>query len=143
MATADELRALAERVMRFEGPCRETDAEILAAIGEYVLEKRAKDRKAWWYRVSDGVRSFDASHGGFGWPPTHPRFTASLDAAMTLVPEGWTGLIPVSGGDDAWLWREGTIGAKGPRIRAATPALALTAAALLACAALKETDDDA
>ena len=65
-----------------------------------------------------------------------PRFTrfldaeAWLDAAMMLVPQGWTGLIPVRGGRDeeAWLWpKDGTMN-KGYRCAADTPAEALLAA---------------
>lgn len=61
-----------------------------------------------------------------------PPFTASLDAALMLVPEGWTGIVPITGGDDAWLWQERALAGTGHRCRAATPALALCAAALRA-----------
>lgn len=64
-----------------------------------------------------------------------PRYTASLDAALSLVPEGLDfavghGIETEHGGssvDYAWCG-EG----KGPLIFAATPAVALTAAALRA-----------
>ena len=61
------------------------------------------------------------------------NYTASIDAAMQLVPEGWTGLIPVSGGEEAWLWPNSKP-SRGHRCNAATPALALCAAALRAIA---------
>ena len=56
-----DLNALADRVEQLEGPCRETDAEI--ALTEIMPNWRRR---------------------GFA-----PHYTASLDAAMQLVPEGW------------------------------------------------------
>jgi hypothetical protein len=77
-----------------------------------------------------------------------PAYTASLDAAITLVPEGWRigdlsqhdhPTLRAKGDWTAWLYPDGKLepvtGDK-PRCRfAATPALALTAAALRALAA--------
>lgn len=56
------------------------------------------------------------------------HYTASLDAAETLVPAGWTGMVHLDG--KAGLYRDD----REPTIdgSAATPALALTAAALRA-----------
>lgn len=70
----------------------------------------------------------------FGWPDSpimHQnarRYTESLDAAAALVPEGWTGMVHLDG--KAGLYRDD----RQPTIdgSAATPALALTAAALRA-----------
>ena len=73
-----------------------------------------------------------------------PRFTASLDAAMTLVPEGpsatgerfsvehWDASGVHASHVRASAWVSGA-----PRVYAATPALALTAAALRARAAIR------
>ena len=56
-----------------------------------------------------------------------PAYTASLDAAMTLVPEGWNyGIFPKC----AQLTHGPTTALKVVIATAATPALALTAAAL-------------
>lgn len=62
-----------------------------------------------------------------------PRYTASLDAAMTLVPEGWhTKLALEDRHSHSWRWDlRGGFGFDAGA-RAATPALALTAAALRA-----------
>ena len=130
-----DLNELASQVEALTEPCRETDAEILAAIGTHVLEKRGSDREAWWYEAKTGKRAYDATYGGYGWPPPHPRFTASLDAAMSLVPEGCCvsamGEVP----DDYWwyvnIWEDGEPVGQ-PECRARTAALALTAAALRA-----------
>jgi hypothetical protein len=82
-------------------------------------------------------------HSGYKYQP----YTASLDAAMTLVPEGWQGdrlswwagceascvLIETHLVGDEWVREAGWLG----RVEgeAATPALALCAAALRARAA--------
>jgi len=59
---------------------------------------------------------------------------AYLDAAMMLLPEEWTGLIPVRGGqyEDAWLWPENGSMVRGYKAAAATPALALLSAICMA-----------
>lgn len=90
-----------------------------------------------------------------------PPYSTSIDAAMTLVPEGWMFGIERAGSydgspkDEAWCWpyesnfdpdwqngqqgyRDAPDGARG---FAATPALALCAAALKARAYLKETNN--
>jgi len=122
--THDEL---AERIEALEGPCKETDAHIRRAIlgkpnawveqsrfnGAWCVFDGTRDAKGRWRLANDG-----------GSKP----FTASLDAAMALVPEGWDYTIrkrhvelrhPVQRAFDT--------GATG-----ATPALALCAAALRA-----------
>lgn len=105
MSPAD-LRALADRVEKATGPDRGLDVDIEHARG--------------WP---------DAQ-----WTSDARRYTASLDAAVTLVPRGWTWRVGnlVSGGGFAFL------GTSLKEHVAATPALALTAAALRALAAEKE-----
>ena len=78
----DALSALIARLEKAEGPSRELDAEIALAAG--------------WTRIEDICG--DGTRLGWIWtaPIKHgvgallPRFSASLDAALTLVPEGWT-----------------------------------------------------
>ena len=75
---------------------------------------------------------------GVGSYGTQPAYTASLDAAMSLVPSGWRPTIsqhlaPLP----HWAvrldcWNEQV------RVKAATPALALTAACLRAFAVLEQ-----
>lgn len=62
------LTALIERIEKLRGPDREVDAEIARACGI-----------AW---SSDEYGQF----GGYGIMPARVRFTASVDAALTLVP---------------------------------------------------------
>ncbi|HAW61423.1 MAG TPA: hypothetical protein DCX26_03715 [Pseudomonas sp.] len=122
--THDEL---AERIEALEGPCREMDREIFKAVGT-PLPKAA-------FGMDIELQPDPNSASGFVMPVGElqvryecPRYTASIDAAMTLVPEGhWFQLEGPDhcaadvGNDEQW-W-------KG---RAATPALALCAAAIRA-----------
>lgn len=69
-----------------------------------------------------------------------PRYTASLDAAMCLAPDGW--YFGIFSNGDAWCWPDKTLDLlKGIQARAATPALALCAAALRARASQTTADD--
>lgn len=118
MTDKHELIALAERVEALTGPCHETDKAILAALG-YT-----------WRGM--GYWADDDSHQWRG--PTF--FTERLDAALTLVPEGWKlRQMNFSGpcaDDRKWHLnlRGGSVGQDRFVGRGRTPALALTAAAL-------------
>lgn len=122
----DNLTALADEIERAEGPSRELEAAI----------KEAQTGKC------PHVHVMTVDGDGDGWmevcsrcceeePDTHiPRYTASIDAALTLVPEGWNGVIHI---------RDGSVGLyqlSNPKshinVNAATDALALCAAALRA-----------
>lgn len=104
---------LAERIEKATGPDRELDREI--------------------------------ANGVIGWPmfaiPVNPiwRYTASLDAAMTLVPEGWflNGVYENGEGRTYATLRKCNLAAAV----AATPALALCAAALKARAQAKDSKE--
>lgn len=147
--TDTNLTTLAEKVESLSGPCRETDADIMVARG-YVYREGMRSigltyGKAWdQHPYKEWVRSDDVV-------PDHavPAFTASLDAAMTLVPEGEGIGWQVSSSGIAGIWRVSTDpndygGNRFPAPiwsvsgNAATPALALTAASLRAHAAQKE-----
>jgi hypothetical protein len=131
------LLALADRVPALTGPCRETDAEIaVVALGWIVrLPRYEGDDVAYGYPDGDGA-VFPGNGGG---DRLVREFTASLDAAMKLAPEGWR---IVSLGDRTLSFQvilsRGTAEfSRGEPVfgYAATPALALTAAALRAIAA--------
>jgi hypothetical protein len=64
---------LIKRLEALEAPCRECDAEIALAKGWTQFKPN-------WYRPPD----LDIHHHF----SELPRYTASIDAAMTLVPEG-------------------------------------------------------
>jgi hypothetical protein len=132
---ADELRALAERVQGLDGPSYVIDCEVWDVV--YPGERASRIAKALGNKAP--LPSHEAE---FIKAPPLRSFTASLDAAMTLVPEGY-----------AWV-----VYSDGPTYRASasigphpiggqimpdefsadgeTPALALTAAALLARASM-------
>lgn len=82
MIDRSKLLALAEAVVNLTGPDRETDAAIFEAV--YGFPEQA-------YQQRNGMRSkgsppLDRMTWLTGWGVS--AYTASLDAAMTLVPEG-------------------------------------------------------
>lgn len=122
--------SLPDRIERAEGPCRELDAEIAAAVG-----------------VKHGPDSgWCNNHNGDYWTvdESAPAYTASLDAATTLVPEGcgwfaaWGQTSPSEPMGGAIITAHAKFAgydvANDPiaEAEAATPALALCAAALRA-----------
>lgn len=111
--TKDELVKLAARCEAASGPDQELDREIAVAVGH-----------PWDYAADWGSRGHER-------PVAFP-YTASIDAAMMLVPGGWDWCLSMGAGDYAeaslapsWKVTEcsGT---------ADTPALALCAASLRA-----------
>lgn len=141
MTRADELLALAELVEALTGPDREVDAEIAIALGWNDVRYDRLHGNYWEHQVGD---EYEVGR-------VIPEWTASLDAAMTLVPAEclfatrtvWDrgnmgGFASVSRYELAepgnmlkryWMDEHQTV--------AATPALALTAAALRALAAIE------
>lgn len=106
------------------GPSRELDAEIASAVG--------------WVLTAYGWQ--DAQ--GMSWSPPGasmpqygalPSFSSSLDAAMTLVPDRFGWLVGSDGEAEVFEIEAGTPRHTAAYVnRAATPALALCAAALRA-----------
>jgi hypothetical protein len=136
---------LAERVEKASGPDREIDGII-----DRILHKRPKNgdydetENAIW-RVKDGeasgllVRGDGFARGSF----CAASYTASLDAAMTLVPESASWQL---GDGFSFAWAVVTLPDEDPMVepremsaKAATPALALCAAALRARAQQEQT----
>lgn len=118
----DDLLALAERCEAATGPDRELDGMIAAAFG--------------LKHGPDG--GFCNDENGDYWTTDQcaARVTASLDAAMTLVPEGLHWIVSTTHPDGeappcACVGLPGS-DEDSPLVRAATPALALTAASLRA-----------
>jgi hypothetical protein len=118
MSRKDELLALAERVEALAGPDRGVDARICIALG--LSKDNVMVGEDGWCINSDTNPN----------PYRSPIYTASLDAAMSLVPEGAQWGCDSMGGAAVFL--------KDCKLflsrNAATPALALTAAALRALA---------
>ena len=92
-----QILALADRVEALTGPDRGVDAAIVLAIcrGATVGHYAADD---------DGDIVFHAAAIGIRDKSTCPHFTASLDAAMTLVPEGMIARRYVAGRLVPHMW---------------------------------------
>ena len=133
--TKQRLEELAEAVGQLSEPDRETDCMIGVAVGRFHLVDPPKyGGPDYGYTDSDGgeVRP---GHGG---DQLVPRYTASLDAAMTLVPEGSVWFVGNSDDPSPAVWNACVMPEQAPAdrwTRAATPALALCAASLRARAA--------
>jgi hypothetical protein len=128
----EALLALAERCEKAEGPDRELDAAIAPLTGLTV--------------VDEGHPIGRMCYDDIGAAHLMPRYTASLDAAMTLVPESWGWMVSQP---NAKALSSGLLKERTPvmgevqygcdqryAVAAATPALALCAAALRARAAI-------
>lgn len=137
--TAD-MSALIQRIEQAEGPCRELDFAIFRTLHpEYAGPE--------WQPYASGLRHINDGSDARCLPPpeaTPEYYTSSLDAATSLVPKGWRI-------DQIGEWEAPCLVAKGPWLaillprdrprdffcktrcdHAATPALALVAAALKA-----------
>lgn len=113
----DTLLNLAARVEAAAGPDRALDAEIALAIG--------------WH--NSRVCELWTDERGRHWPQGPCQWTASLDAAVALVPAGWTWCRYHNGDVEVGMpWDDRHQRGMNLQAKAATPALALTAAALRA-----------
>jgi len=83
-ADAAEIVRLAERVEQAAGPDRELDAAIILSLG-HAVEHPTGDE--WFYQPANKMGRKQV-----------PAYTASLDAAMTLAPEGQESAVL----HDAW-----------------------------------------
>jgi hypothetical protein len=119
--TPINLLALADRVEKLTGPDRATDGAIWAAVQGVELLIFEKPPS------SGEVLSYRGSLNHPDWAGVGP-YTASLDAAMTLVPEGLVWDVTSTG--TAWVDLTGS--GEIEIARAKSPALALTAACLRA-----------
>jgi hypothetical protein len=105
------------------------------AVG-YTREKKGRERIAWWRDPKGQQLRYN------GWHNFPPAFTRSLDAAVTLVPEGWTWARYHSGAVECM-----TLNGPGGSIlfergEGNSSALALCAAALRARAAMAQPSSD-
>jgi len=84
--TTPDLLALADQVERLTGACRETDCAIeklLPCSPEFARHHPGKCMSQWNERAFAFYSIGDEGH-----EYSSPPYTASIDAAMTLVPEG-------------------------------------------------------
>lgn len=147
MTTASRLEQLAGQCEAASGADRDLDALIACAIGD--LSKHPKWVQRWQGALTPypGKPGYVAHVSGVWW--SSAKVTASLDAAMSLVPEpdddpgekfrleayNDPGVLPEHVRASAWV-------PGAPRVYAATPALALTAASLRSRASLLRTQGE-
>jgi len=83
--SADVLRELIARLEAAVGPDRELDAEM------WLATTIGATRKKWSYIHTASGREchIDETRTATGQLIVVPEFTSSIDAALTLVPEGW------------------------------------------------------
>lgn len=134
------INSLAERVGGASGPDRELDAEIWLAVTPGATRKATiiperkvdgKLRRGW---------TIDETREACGHLIIVPAYTASIDAALTLVPEGrsWTITDPANADGNRSVFghpsrcHASVEGSPNQFDYGATPALALTAASLMA-----------
>lgn len=135
--TRDELLELADRVEKLSRPDKQVDAMIRCAVfapaGAYVEQSRFNGAWCIYHGANRNGEPLLWERRGLTPEQRLGEFTASLDSAMTLVPEGWTRF-----GGNANGYEEMTLTNDDLRRTvisfAATPALALTSASLRAIA---------
>jgi hypothetical protein len=121
MAVDDDMDELIKRLEAAGGPARELDRDIALAVGYRFGPTPSKQWDEDWPDIFDPAGNE---------VPLLPSFTESIDAAATLVPEGYIWDVTSTG--TAWAdCMDGDldqfVGSKG-----ATPAIALCIAALRA-----------
>lgn len=126
---------LADRIEALDGPCREIDWDIFCLVQpdrlpfyeEKLAEVQAEaEANGIWAIRSDAViqRQRDL---------VCPRYTASLDDAMTLVPEGMFAGVSQNVHYSYWCaWVHSKDVEFAAQVTAPTPAIAICAAALRA-----------
>lgn len=129
---------LSDRVEALQGPDRLTDANIHWLVQPEDFECDVDERGDYCYARGGWTMNRADHHflDGLG----VPRYTASLDAAMTLLPEGWSVGLGDLRGYDPIVWRAHLRNHNNPSASAReweeghnqSPAIALTAAALRA-----------
>jgi hypothetical protein len=134
-----DLLELADACEAAEGPDRELDCAIAVSAANFFEIPPRYDGGPIGYGYHDAKGA--EIHPGHGGDQMVPAYTASIDAAMTLVPEGCDVTLDREKGFGAALVFDtlgvDTIGAA----RATTPALALCAASLRARAATPNHED--
>lgn len=127
------IAALIPRLAQLTEPSRDLDREITLALHPWLAELPASDVGGWLHPEYEKIA-----------PPQH--YTSSIDAAVTLIPDGWrwqvsnraphphTGRAYLSNGELINIGGGLTPNPKyrGAEVTAATPAIAICIAALQA-----------
>ncbi len=118
-----------------------TDPITLLALAERCEQAAGPDKE-----LDFTIDNFMLKHGPEADRIRNPRYvlpyTTSLDAAVTLVPEGWRWWVNSSPFGRCWLVANDQIADKAQSEKCATPALALCAAALRARATMSQPSSD-
>ncbi len=131
-----KLLELAEWCEAAEGPDRELDAQIWLAC----VPGSTRSELRYWHAAIGKECVIDETRQADGRLIVVPAYSASIDAAMTLVPEGWFCMVangydkkgkPCLVKSTAFICPLDNIAGAEP-VNATTPALALTAACLRA-----------
>ena len=127
----DRLSDLIARLEKATGPCRKLDLAISFAIN--YREAFTGAIRAEWSVMADEINVYDATGRRRILDPAQfvPQWTRSLDAAVSLVPEGfeWSRHRGANGKMTMQVDGPGPIGCHG---QGATPTIALVIAALKA-----------
>jgi hypothetical protein len=128
MSDPNPLHTLAARVERLTEPDRAVDAEIWLACTEGATRNQWSYVHQVTWRICEVDETRELQPDGSRRLIVVPAYTSSLDAAMTLVASEWTWDVTSTGA--AWVQRDSVDNIQFAR--AASPSLALTAAALRA-----------
>jgi hypothetical protein len=151
--TMSGLLELAERVEKATGPDAEMDMLIWAALNGVTEIRDTESKRVEGRDITDGQwlllgwidpGKHSRNFSPYGGDKAYPNVTASLDAAITLVPDGWRWSVDSVG--VAAASKEGQqITSPSPlwEKAAVNPALALCAAALRALAHQTAEERDA
>lgn len=77
---------LAERCEKLAGPCRETDAGIWLATTPGATRRKS----SYVHKATGRTCDVDETRAPGGLLIVVPSYTGSLDAALSLIPAGWT-----------------------------------------------------
>ena len=103
-----DLEAVIEGVEGLDGPDREVDVLIAAALDWRTSDHHPDDPTIRQRVATHGAvyMAVQAERHGSIWSTVLPRFTASIDAALGLVPEGWGSHVTTTpdGGGAARVW---------------------------------------
>lgn len=132
--TNPDIESLIERLAALSGPNGELEAEIWLAV----TDGATRNKWSYVHEATGRECGVDETRDKFGHLVSVPRFTESIDAAMTLVPEGWIWDLASTGA--AWVMPNGAIDGQIVIGGVERPAIALCIAALRARAQADEAE---
>ena len=124
-------------------PTPSPEADLIARLENATEPDRANDGRIYIaaYGEATGIAFYDKRTGGLVVRDDCPEFTGSIDAAVSLVPEGVDWGVDCRDEGDVDNWYEALVGEHLASVKS-TPAIALCIASLRARAHAKETTDE-